>query len=85
MPTNTALPLPTKEYSQEYMNRLIRQLNLALNKLNAVTPITIGSDLSTQVRGYPISALTIVDIPTSPANLPPGSVWSDGGVLKITS
>ena len=85
MTANTALPLPPKDYEQGYMGRLVRQLNFALNKLTTVVPITCGSDLSTQVRGYPISGLTIIDIPTSSANLPSGSVWSDGGVLKIVS
>lgn len=82
---NSALPLPTKEYSIEYMNRLVKQLNLALNKLNAVGPLTVGSDLSSQVAAHPVSGLTIIDIPTSPSDLPVGSVWSDAGVLKIVS
>lgn len=85
MATNSALPLPPDKYDKEYMNRLIRQINFAIQNLSTVTPLTAGSDLSGQIRGYPISALTLVDIPTSPTNLPPGSVWSDGGVLKITS
>ena len=82
---NSALPLPPKEYSSEYMGRLLRQLNLILTKLNSVRPVTVGSDLSQQNVGYPISGLTIVNIPTSPANLPSGSVWSDSGTLKIVS
>lgn len=82
---NSALPLPTTEYSVEYMNRLVRQLNLAINKMNAVSPLTVGSDLTSQVAGYPVSGLTIVNIPTSPTGLPTGSVWSDGGILKIVS
>jgi hypothetical protein len=82
---NSALPLPTTEYSVEYMNRLVRQLNLAINKMNAVSPLTVGSDLTSQVAGYPVSGLTIVNIPTSPTGLPAGSVWSDGGTLKIVS
>lgn len=83
--SNSALPLPPKEYSPEYMGRLLRQLNLILTKLNSVRPLTVGSDLSQQVVGYPISGLTIVNIPTSSANLPSGSVWSDNGTLKIVS
>lgn len=85
MTANSALPLPPKEYSVEYMNRLIRQLNLLVNRLNAPRPISGASDLSQQVVGYPISALTLQDIPTSSAGLPSGSVWSDGGTLKIVS
>lgn len=83
MTPNSALPLPTKEYSQEYMNRLVRQLNIALNKLDAVGPLTVGSDPTGERAGYPVSGLTIVNVPTSADGLPSGSVWSDGGVLKI--
>jgi hypothetical protein len=85
MTTNSALPLPPKDYSQEYMNRLLKQLSLVIAKINAVRPLTVGSDLSQQTVGYPISGLTIVNVPTSSANLPSGSVWSDGGTLKIVS
>lgn len=83
--TNSALPLPTREYSVDYMNRLVRQINLALNKLNSIGPLTVGSDLTSQVAGFPISGLTIVNVPTSPTGLPSGSVWSDAGTLKIVS
>lgn len=83
--SNSALPLPPKEYSSEYMGRLLRQLNFIFGRLNSIRPITAGSDLSQQNVGYPISGLTIVNIPTSSANLPPGSVWSDSGTLKIVS
>lgn len=81
---NTALPLPPKEYSVDYMNRLIRQLFLSLQRIDTIGPITCGSDFS-NAAGYPISGLTIVNVPTSPDDLPPGSVWSDGGTLKIVS
>lgn len=85
---NTALPLPPKEYSSEYMSRLLRQIFLALERINTVGPISCGSDLSNTV-GYPISGLTIVNIPTDSAvvaNLPDWSVWCDtsaGNVLKV--
>lgn len=82
---NTALPLPPKEYEIDYMNRLIKQIEIALRRLNTTRPITVGSDLSQQVVGYPVSGLTIVNVPTSSAGLPVGSVWSDAGVLKIVS
>ncbi len=85
MTTNSALPLPPKDYSQEYMNRLLKQLSLVIAKINAIRPLTVGSDLSQQTVGYPISGLTIVNVPTSSANLPSGSVWSDSGTLKIVS
>jgi hypothetical protein len=84
---NTALPAPPKEYSLDYMNRLIKQLNLALTKITAVGPIVCGSDL-TSLSGYPISGLTIVNVPTSPTGLPVGSIWCDtasSNVLKIVT
>ena len=85
MSSNSALPLPPREYSIEYMSRLLRQISLSLNKLHAVGPMIAASDLSGQVVGYPVSALTLQNIPTSPDGLPSGSVWSDGGTLKIVS
>lgn len=86
--TLTALPLAPKEYNYEYMNRLIKQINLSLAKLEAIGPITCGSDLSSQVAAYPISGLTIINVPISPDGLPVGSVWCDttaNNVLKIVS
>lgn len=83
--SNSAFPLPPKEYSSEYMGRLLRQLNIVIGRLNSIRPMTVGSDLSQQNVGYPISGLTIVNVPTSSAGLPSGSVWSDNGTLKIVS
>lgn len=83
--STSALPLPPEEYDRQYMNRLIRQLDFAFKSLNSVRPVTVGSDLTSQTAAYPISGLTIVNVPTSSAGLPPGSVWSDAGVLKIVS
>ncbi len=82
---NSALPLPPREYNQDYMNRLVKQLALTIARINAVRPMTVGSDLSGEIAGYPVSGLTIVNVPTSSAGLPSGSVWSDGGTLKIVS
>lgn len=82
---STALPLPPKDYNQDYMNRLVKQLSLTIARINAIQPLTVGSDLSGELAGYPVSGLTIVNVPTSSAGLPPGSVWSDGGTLKIVS
>ena len=82
--TPTALPTPPREYNIGYMDRLVKQIALEFTKSRAVTPITCGSDLSGEA-GYPISGLTIVNVPTSPTDLPSGSVWSDGGILKIVS
>ena len=85
MPVPSALPLAPREYDQDYMNRLVRQINIALNQMRNVGPMIVGSDLSQQVKGHPISGLTIINVPTSSANLTSGSVWSDGGTLKIVS
>lgn len=82
--TVTALPLAPRDYDSSFMNRLIRQINLSFTKMTAITPFTCGSDLSGEA-GYPISGLTIINVPTSPTGLPTGSVWSDGGTLKIVS
>jgi hypothetical protein len=67
------------------MNRLIRQLEITLRRMDAEGPLHGASDLSQSITQYPISALTLDDIPTSPTGLPSGSVWSDGGTLKIVS
>jgi hypothetical protein len=83
--SSSALPLPPSNYNQEYMNRLLKQLGFIIARLNSIRPVTVGSDLSQQNVGYPISGLTIVNVPTSSANLPSGSVWSDSGTLKIVS
>jgi hypothetical protein len=84
----TALPTPPREYDTGYMDRLVKQIALEFTKSRAVTPITCGSDLSGEA-GFPISGLTIVNVPTDPdviANLPYWSVWCDtsaDNVLKI--
>jgi hypothetical protein len=86
--TPTALPTPPREYDVGYMDRLVKQIALEFNKSRAVTPITCGSDLSNEA-GYPISGLTIINVPTDPAVvalLPDWSVWCDtsaDNVLKI--
>jgi hypothetical protein len=85
MTTFSAFLLPPKEYSVDYMNRLVRQIEISMRRLHAGQPIRAGSDLSQTITPYPISALTLENIPTSPTGLPSGSVWSDGGTLKIVS
>lgn len=82
--TTSALPLAPREYSTDYMNRLVRQISIEINKMRAVGPISCGSDLTNQ-SGNPVSGLTIVNVPTSPDGLAKGMVWSDGGTLKIVS
>ncbi len=67
------------------MHRLVRQLQIVINSLNSQGPITAGSDATLTDMGHPISALTLINVPTSATGLPSGSVWSDSGTLKIVS
>ena len=87
--TPTALPNPPNEYNVGYMDRLLKQIALEFTKSRAVTPITCGSDLSNEA-GFPISGLTIINVPTAtvePTDLPNWSVWCDtssgSNILKI--
>jgi hypothetical protein len=64
------LPLAPTEYSPEYFNQLIRALNTYLNQIGSTSPIVIDQ-------------LTLLALPTSPVGLRPGTVWNDGGILKI--
>lgn len=84
-PNLSAFQVPPKDYSQEHMTRLVRQLQILVNQLSTPGPISGASDLTNSIKGYPVSALTLTDIPTVATGLPSGSVWSDGGTLKIVS
>ena len=64
------LPLAPTEYNAEYVNQLIRALNNYLKQLGSTTPIVIDQ-------------LTLLALPTSPVGLRVGTVWNDGGFLKI--
>ena len=64
------LPLAPSEYNPEYVNQLIRALNTYLKQVGSTTPIVIDQ-------------LTLLALPTSPVGLRPGTVWNDGGYLKI--
>ena len=64
------LPLAPTEYNPEYINQLIRALNLYLKQAGSTTPIVIDQ-------------LTLLALPTSPVGQRPGTVWNDGGFLKI--
>jgi hypothetical protein len=64
------LPLAPSDYNPEYFNQLIRALNTYLNQIGSTTPIVIDQ-------------LTLLALPTSPIGLRPGTVWNDGGILKI--
>jgi hypothetical protein len=64
------LPLAPGTYNPEYFNQLIRALNVYLNQIGSTTPIVIDQ-------------LTLLALPISPVGLRPGTVWNDGGILKI--
>jgi hypothetical protein len=64
------LPLAPSEYNPEYINQLIRSLNLFFSQIGSTTPIVIDQ-------------LTLLALPTSPVGLRPGTVYNDGGTLKI--
>jgi hypothetical protein len=64
------LPLAPSDYNPEYFNQLIRALNNYLKQVGSTTPIVIDQ-------------LTLLALPTSPVGLKPGTVWNDGGFLKI--
>jgi hypothetical protein len=65
-----SLPLAPGEYNSEYFNQLIRSLNVYLNQVGSTTPVVIDQ-------------LTLLALPTSPIGLKPGTVYNDGGTLKI--
>ncbi len=81
----SAFPIPPAEYDHQYMIRLVRQLQIMINQLTSQGPITAGSDLTNTDMKHPISALTLINLPTSSTGLPSGSVWNDAGTLKIVS
>ena len=65
-----SLPLAPGDYNPEYFNQLIRALNVYLSQIGSTTPIVIDQ-------------LTLLALPTSPIGLRPGTVYNDGGTLKI--
>ena len=68
-----ALPVAPVEYSQQYMNQLIKNLNFYL-RLNQNSP-----PIST-------SGILFINYPTSSTGLPAGTVWVDttaGNVMKV--
>jgi len=73
MATVTRLPDPPAAYSQEYMQKLLSQLNIQMRAL-AATSAVLGTTLN------------LATLPTAAAGLRSGEVWRDasaGNVLKI--
>jgi hypothetical protein len=65
-----SLPLAPSAYDPEYFNQVLRSLNVYLSQIGSTTPIVIDS-------------LTMLALPTSPLGQRVGTVYNDGGVLKI--
>jgi hypothetical protein len=65
-----SLPLAPSEYDPEYFNQVLRSLNVYLTQIGSTTPIVIDS-------------LTMLALPTSALGQRVGTVYNDGGVLKI--
>jgi len=65
-----ALPVPPKEYDQNFMSQLVRALGNYFNLLDSKTP-------------HEIDSIIFSNLPTNGAGLINGSVYSDDGVLKI--
>jgi hypothetical protein len=74
------LPLPPPEYSQQYQNGLIRQLETIFRQLSNPGPFICAPDLSSDSRAN--AGLRILNIPvsttgTAPSGLISGDVWAD--------
>ena len=68
--TSPSLPLAPSSYDPEYFNQVIRALNVYFRQLDSTTPIVIDK-------------LTLLALPTSASGQRVGTVYNDGGVLKI--
>jgi hypothetical protein len=68
--TSPSLPLAPSTYDPEYFNQVIRALNVYFRQLDSTTPIVIDR-------------LTLLALPTSALGQRVGTVYNDGGVLKI--
>jgi hypothetical protein len=68
--TSPSLPLAPSTYDPEYFNQVIRALNVYFRQLDSTSPRVIDS-------------LTLLALPTSALGQRVGTVYNDGGVLKI--
>ena len=68
--TSPSLPLAPNTYDPEHFNQVLRSLNVYFSQLNSTTPIVIDS-------------LTLLALPTSALDQRVGTVYNDGGFLKI--
>ena len=68
--SSPSLPLAPSTYDPEYFNQVIRALNVYFRQLDSTSPIVIDR-------------LTLLALPTSAIGQRVGTVYNDGGVLKI--
>jgi hypothetical protein len=64
------LPLPGPDYSQMYLNQLVRALTDYIEQMS-------------YPKDDVCSTLRVLQMPHSGYNLPAGSVWSNNGVLYV--
>jgi hypothetical protein len=68
--TAPTLPLAPRDYDAEYFNQLVRALNTYFRQTGSTTPIVIDQ-------------LTLLALPTTAVGQRIGTVYNDGGYLKI--
>ena len=68
--TSPSLPLAPNAYDPEHFNQVIRALNVYFSQQNSTTPIVIDS-------------LTMLALPTSALGQRIGTVYNEGGYLRI--
>lgn len=66
------LPDPPKEFSQMYMQDLLRALEFYIEQERNPG----------ELRG---TKITLTELPTSPTGLETGSLWNDSGTVKIVT
>ncbi len=66
------LPEPPTEYTQQYMADLVRSLEVFIEQERNPG----------EMRG---TRLTLTDLPTSATDLETGSLFNDGGVVKVVT
>ena len=69
------LPLPPSDYSQSYLNALLRQIETTFKGVTTPAPLTGVPDPGTNSKYK--SGLRLTNTPLSPNNLSSGDVWGD--------
>lgn len=62
---------PPKEYDQQYMDQVVRELNIWIKFMKTTGPVKIGP------------RVTLESLPTSATGLNAGELWNDSGTVKI--